>query len=197
MNEKVVRHPSRILLMLFHLPIHLYRLGLGWLIELLPIMVLTSRGRRSGQPRYTPLEYRRHGSKLYVISAFGEGADWYRNIQADPQVSLRIGRRRYSAHASRVGDVSEASRALYMFRRNAPVVYDHTLAHLVHDSDITLKTLPNVANRFTLVRFDLNREPLTLPVIPADHAWIWVLLAVTGIALSAASELRTRSKQSS
>lgn len=31
-----------------------------------------------------------------VVAAYGENADWYRNIQANPAIELRIGRDRYA-----------------------------------------------------------------------------------------------------
>ena len=56
---------------LLRLPLLLYRLGLGWLANSFRLMVLTTWGRKSGLPRHTAIEYRAHGSKIYVISAWG------------------------------------------------------------------------------------------------------------------------------
>ena len=50
-----------------------------------PMLLLHTRGARSGQPRSTPLLYTRHG-RGYVVVASKAGADhhpaWYHNLRA-------------------------------------------------------------------------------------------------------------------
>ena len=41
---------------LFKMPILQYKLGMGWMIGKY-VLLLTTTGRKSGQPRHTPLEY--------------------------------------------------------------------------------------------------------------------------------------------
>jgi len=60
-----------------------------------PILLLTTRGRKSGQPRVTPLLYLDTGTELAVVASKGGWpADplWYRNLQAEPEVQVQIGR---------------------------------------------------------------------------------------------------------
>jgi deazaflavin-dependent oxidoreductase (nitroreductase family) len=83
--------------MAFRLPIHLYRLNLGWLLGH-RILLLTHRGRKSGCIYRTPLEVIRHDpttGENFVVSAWGEEADWYRNLKANPTVEIRTRRKRY------------------------------------------------------------------------------------------------------
>lgn len=54
------------------------------------VLLLTTAGRRTGQPRITPLQYEVEGRTLYLASARGAHADWYRNILANPCVQLQI-----------------------------------------------------------------------------------------------------------
>lgn len=66
-----------------------WRLGFGRWFKLWPqvsgnILVLRHTGRRSGQPRYQPLNYARVQGELYCVAAFGEASDWYRNLRANP-----------------------------------------------------------------------------------------------------------------
>ena len=75
-----------------------YALGLGPLIGRL-VLLLTTRGRRTGLLRVTPLQYEQIEGKYYVASAFGARADWYQNILADPGVRVRVGRKEFKAFA--------------------------------------------------------------------------------------------------
>lgn len=70
------------------------RLG-GRFLRGAPVLLLTTVGRRSGQPRVAPLIYLRDGERLVLVASKG-GMDhhplWYRNLAADPQVTVQIGR---------------------------------------------------------------------------------------------------------
>lgn len=76
-------------------PIHLYRVGLGFLFGS-RMLLLEHTGRVSGAPRAVVLEVAgRPGPDRYVVmSGFGEGAQWYRNVRASPAVRVSVGRRR-------------------------------------------------------------------------------------------------------
>lgn len=66
------------------------------------ILILTTKGRRSGQPHSTPLIYEPHGDDYLIVASKG-GADkapaWYLNLEADPQVEVQVLGERFSAHA--------------------------------------------------------------------------------------------------
>ena len=65
------------------------RLGLP-----LPIVViLETRGRKSGQPRQIPVGKALDGDTLWIVAEHGERASYVRNIRADPHVRVRVGRR--------------------------------------------------------------------------------------------------------
>ena len=61
----------------------------------MPVLLLTTTGRRSGKPRTAALTYFRDGADLVVIGSFG-GSDlppaWWLNLQRDPRASVLIGR---------------------------------------------------------------------------------------------------------
>lgn len=83
-----------------HLPPRLlYALGGGALIGRF-VLLLTTRGRRSGASRTTPLQYERVGSAVIVGSARGIAADWYRNVDADARVEVTVGRRHFRGRAT-------------------------------------------------------------------------------------------------
>ncbi len=54
-------------------------------------LVLTVTGRKSGQPRSTPITPFEVDGKRYVVGGF-PGADWVRNAQANPDAVLVRGR---------------------------------------------------------------------------------------------------------
>ena len=60
----------------------------------MPVLLLTTRGRRSGKARTTPLTFFRDGTDLVVIASNG-GADrppdWWLNLQQDPRAVVQIG----------------------------------------------------------------------------------------------------------
>jgi deazaflavin-dependent oxidoreductase (nitroreductase family) len=67
------------------------------------LLLLTSTGAKSGQPRINPLAYSRDGDR-YVIIASKNGAptnpDWFHNVVAHPEVTVEVGPERFPATAS-------------------------------------------------------------------------------------------------
>jgi deazaflavin-dependent oxidoreductase (nitroreductase family) len=69
------------------------------------IIVLTTRGRKSGKLRDTPIGYFLYDGAIHVISGWGKEANWYKNILAHPDdVYLQLGFRRFHARATLVED---------------------------------------------------------------------------------------------
>ena len=59
-----------------------------------PIGLLTTRGRRSGQERVTPLNFLPDGDRFVIVASNGGSAthpDWYRNLEADPTATFQVG----------------------------------------------------------------------------------------------------------
>lgn len=65
-------------------------------------LLLTTTGRRSGEPRTTPLIYAPHDDEVTIVASKG-GSDappaWYLNLQADPEVEVQIKGDRFKARA--------------------------------------------------------------------------------------------------
>lgn len=168
---------------MLRLPVQLYKIGLGDPLNLLRIMVITTRGRKSGQPRHTALEYRRHGSKIYVVSAWSSDAQWYKNLLDYPYATMRMGRKRVRVTATTVNDSGEALRVLNLFHRTAPFIFDPVVASTAQSQPITPLNIPDIAHRITIVRFDPTHEAQDLPYLEASYGW--ALAAGTIVALSA------------
>lgn len=59
------------------------------------VALLETTGRRSGQPRRTPVTngHKRGTNTFWLVAEHGRKAAYVRNIEADPRVRVRIGRR--------------------------------------------------------------------------------------------------------
>jgi deazaflavin-dependent oxidoreductase (nitroreductase family) len=66
------------------------------------LLLLTTVGHKTGQRRTTPMMFQRDGDRLLVIAA-NAGApkdpDWYRNLVAEPGVTVEVGDDSYDATA--------------------------------------------------------------------------------------------------
>jgi deazaflavin-dependent oxidoreductase (nitroreductase family) len=67
------------------------------------LVLLTTTGAKTGQPRTTPMMFHRDGDRILVIAS-NAGApkdpDWYRNLVRDPHVMVEVGHETYPAIAS-------------------------------------------------------------------------------------------------
>jgi deazaflavin-dependent oxidoreductase (nitroreductase family) len=106
---------------LSRLPAWLYRARLGWLLGH-RFLLLTHIGRKSGAERQTVLEVVRHDrtTGIYiVVSGWGEKADWFRNIEQTPDVTIESGHERLDAVAVRL-PIAEATDELYDYTKRHP-----------------------------------------------------------------------------
>ena len=65
-------------------------------------LLLTTSGRRSGQPRTTPLIYGRAGEKYLIVGSRGGAPThpgWYENLVANPVVRVQVMADRFKARA--------------------------------------------------------------------------------------------------
>jgi deazaflavin-dependent oxidoreductase (nitroreductase family) len=93
------------------------------------LLLLTTKGARSGELRTTPLTYTRNGDN-YVIVASKSGADthpsWYRNLLANPQATIEVGDETIPVVATEA-DASERRRLYDAHARINPVFGDYEL----------------------------------------------------------------------
>ncbi len=87
----------------------MWRLGLGPWINIWPkvlgrIGVITHIGRKSGLKRQTPVNYALVDGEVYCTAGFGRISDWYRNIQANPNVEVWLPDGRWQGVAEEVAD---------------------------------------------------------------------------------------------
>jgi deazaflavin-dependent oxidoreductase (nitroreductase family) len=96
----------------------LYASGKGWIIGWL-ILLLTHTGRKSGKRYVTPLQYEEIDGAYYIGAARGQKADWFRNVKANPNVEVAVGRKVFHALAELVTDPARVADFLeYRLKRH-------------------------------------------------------------------------------
>jgi deazaflavin-dependent oxidoreductase (nitroreductase family) len=84
----ITRAPNRRLRWFYRAPIRIYRAGLGRLMGG-RFLMLTHKGRKTGLDRYVVLEVVDHTHDAwFVAAAYGNNADWFRNVKATPTVTV-------------------------------------------------------------------------------------------------------------
>lgn len=67
------------------------------------MMLLTTTGRRSGQPRTTPLNCIADGDRYLAIASFGgddRDPQWFKNLQANPEATIQLGSETFPVRAT-------------------------------------------------------------------------------------------------
>jgi len=86
---------------------------LGGKFQNAPVALLTTTGRKTGEPRVSPVLYLREGDRV-ILGASRGGSDkhplWYLNLKANPKVSVQIKGETLSLTAR---DANEAARKEY------------------------------------------------------------------------------------
>jgi deazaflavin-dependent oxidoreductase (nitroreductase family) len=86
-------------------------------------VILETTGRKSGQPRQVPVGKSLDGDTLWVVAEHGARAAYVRNIQANPRVRVRLGRRWRAGTAHVLSDDDWRARQRRMSNRlNSAVV---------------------------------------------------------------------------
>jgi len=108
--------------------------------------------------------------KKYAPSGFGRRSQWYRNIEADPRVTIQTAAGAESAIASRVTDDDELLSLMDLEDPINLVMLRPFLASL--DIEPTEEDILAKKDRIYYLRFDPTDEP-TPPPLPADLVWLW------------------------
>jgi deazaflavin-dependent oxidoreductase (nitroreductase family) len=78
------------------------------------VLLMTSIGAKSGQPRIVPVAYHRDGGAYVVVGSNSGRADqpaWLENVRKNPVVTVEVGTEKFPAHA-RIAEGPERRRLL-------------------------------------------------------------------------------------
>lgn len=81
---------------------HMWDSSLGGGTGLLPTLLLTTTGRKSGRPRPLPLLYQKVGEDYVIIASKGGAPDhpaWYKNLLAEPECDVQVAKDKFKAVA--------------------------------------------------------------------------------------------------
>ena len=169
--------------MLVRMPLLYWRLGLKPLLvrtRLFRLLVLTTKGRKSGQAHHTMLAHFVLHDRIYIGAGWGEGTQWYQNILADPRVTVQARGPAFAAVARAVTDDEELRRLYWHARKMTPMwMWKRSL-----DSwDIRDEAQDFVAKKGRIPFLCL--DPLSecpLPSLSPNLVWVWPALAIAVVA---------------
>ena len=104
------------------------------------VALLETTGRRSGEPRRVPVGDGLRGEHFWIVAEHGRHADYVRNIERDPRVRVKVGRRWHAGTAHVLLDDDPHERLRWLHR---PL------------NDAGLRAM---ASELLVVRVDLERE---------------------------------------
>lgn len=88
----------------------------------LPVTMLETIGRKSGQPRKTAVGGKVIDNQFWMVSEHGDHSDYVRNIKANPAVRVRVGGKWRNGTAHLLPDDDAARRLSSLPRLNSAVV---------------------------------------------------------------------------
>ncbi len=77
-----------------------------------PVLLLTTTGRKSGQPRTAPLLYLQEGERYYIVASKGGMSHdplWFKNLKANPNVEVEVGREKLAMTARQANEAEKAA----------------------------------------------------------------------------------------
>jgi deazaflavin-dependent oxidoreductase (nitroreductase family) len=100
------------------------------------VALLETTGRKSGQKRVTPVGNGLRGREFWIITEHGWSSAYVKNIQADPRVRVKVGRRWMSGTATILPDDDPYERMRRLKRANDAAVRLMGTQHLVIRVDL-------------------------------------------------------------
>ncbi|MET8800263.1 nitroreductase family deazaflavin-dependent oxidoreductase [Nocardia sp. NPDC004568] len=126
-------------------PIWLFRARLGFLFGG-RLLLLEHIGRKSGAARYVVLETvdRPGPGSVIIASGFGDTAQWYRNLLAEPQCRVSIGLHYRLSAEARVLERARAAEVLAGYRVRHPRAYRKLSGLIEEATGRGIETVPLV-----------------------------------------------------
>lgn len=91
------------------------------------VLLLTTKGSKTGEPRTTPLVYTMDGDRIVIVASMG-GAPvhpyWFNNLVANPIVTVELGRAKFRARAT-VASAAERRRLYDQHAERHPSFKDY------------------------------------------------------------------------
>ena len=175
-------YPETWMRTVYRAPLLFWRLGFGPVMGRI-VLVLSHIGRRTGKIRRTALEYHRYEGRIYVFSGWSR-SDWFKNIQAEPRVTVQTDQGSLRALARVLQSSAEYVEAHRLIEHNWMVRSELSGLGI----DTSLEGFVANKDRLQIVTFDPTSEP-TPPPLQADLNWVTPLaLGAFGIGYLAGNQ---------
>lgn len=173
----------------------MWKLGLGPTINAWPevggqIMVLNHYGRRTGKRLQTPLNFAEVNGEIYCTAGFGQDADWYKNIIANPQVEIWLPNGWWAGLAEEVLDAKLRPSIMRSVLLASGVAAPFFGVPIKQMSDEQVEEATATYSLFRIRRTTAR----TGPGGPGDLAWIWPLTTLISLWLLLTRRPRRRRK---
>jgi deazaflavin-dependent oxidoreductase (nitroreductase family) len=153
----------------------MWRLGFRRWVNFWPsvsgrIMVIIHTGRRTGLRRRTPVNYANVGGEIYCTAGFGAISDWYRNIQANPQVEVWLPDSWWAGAAE---DISQDEKRIPLLRQ--VIIASGIVGTLfgVNPHKMTDQEFDRATADYRLIHIR-RAQRLSGPGGPGELAWVWI-----------------------
>jgi deazaflavin-dependent oxidoreductase (nitroreductase family) len=173
-----MRRLFRIINKFFMVP--MFRLGFGPIFGnpfTSYIMVLKTIGRKTGKLRYTPVNYAIFDGKVYFVSGYRQGSDWYRNILAHPAIEVILPGGAIAGLAAEVTDPAGRTPIIRKVLQNAGFAgfFEGYNPFRISDEELARKTagMPLICI-----------QPTGLGSGASDPGgWVWITMTISTILL--------------
>jgi deazaflavin-dependent oxidoreductase (nitroreductase family) len=143
------------------------------------IMVLKTIGRKTGQVRFTPVNYAILDGKVYCVSGYRQGSDWYLNLRAYPEIEVIMPGGAISGMATEISDRESKTAIIRKIFLNAGFAgfMEGYNPYRINDEELARKTadMPLICIQPTGLGSGASD--------PAGWAWIWTLIFTLLLAL--------------
>lgn len=133
----------------------LYRAGLLPLFGVSrTVMLLTTKGKKSGKLRSTPIGYFRIGGVIHLFSAWGKRTNWYQNMQANPNdIWIQVGLHQQAVQAQPLDDPAEIVRTIEQFITESPSQARYLFGWQPGCDQLANADFSTIINQVLIVRF--------------------------------------------
>ena len=103
----------------FKSPVSMYRGPVGDVMSKRCVMMLTTIGRKSGLPRTNGVSFMPVGDSYIVFAGWGIQSDWYKNLLANPEVTIQVGSKTIKGTAKPIEDLARRKDLMLQMRKRS------------------------------------------------------------------------------
>jgi deazaflavin-dependent oxidoreductase (nitroreductase family) len=152
------------------------------------MLVLRTRGRKSGLIREAPLGYTLLDGAIVVVAGYGRAAHWFRNLEADPAVEVALPGAVVAGRAEEITDPAAWERAFRQLVADLGVVGGLTVPDL---AGATPERMATLRAAFPVVRIEISGMRPG-PYDPGGRFWILPSAVTLGVVALLALARRRR-----